>query len=111
MPLRNRLPECYALCTHPYGIRNILDIRAVDILAIFGEDRGPDAELGVRAVGCGFRGRAAGVQGVELSCGYGVGLAGLGDVRFIGGLKKGCRHIERKCRREAGKSGGMQEVM
>jgi hypothetical protein len=51
------------------------------------------------------------VQGVELSCGYGVGLAGLGDVGFIGGLKKGCRHIERKCRREAGKSGGMQEVM
>jgi hypothetical protein len=89
MPLRNRLPERYALRTRSYGIRSILNVRAVNVLAIFGEDRGPDAELGVRAVGCSFRGRAAGVHGVELGCGYGVGLAGLGDVGFVGGLEEG----------------------
>ena len=56
-------------------------------MAIFCEDRGSDAELGVRAVGCSFRVPAAGVQGVELGGGYRVCLAGLGNVRFVGGLE------------------------
>ena len=83
MPLRNRLPKRYTLRTRSYRIRRILNVRAIDILAIFREYRGPDAELGVRAVGCGFRSEAAGVQGVELGCGYGICFACLGNVRFV----------------------------
>jgi hypothetical protein len=87
MPVRNRLPKRHSFRTRPYWVRCILNIRAVDILAIFSENRGSDAELGVRAVGCGFRVAAAGVQGVELGGGYGVCLTGLENVRFVGGLE------------------------
>lgn len=87
MPVRNRLSKRHSFRTCSYGVRRILDIRAVDILAIFSENRGSNAELGVRAVGCSFRVPAAGVQSVELAGGYGVCLAGLGNVRFIGGLE------------------------
>ena len=83
MPLRNRFPKCHTLGTRSYRIRRILDIRAVDILAIFREYRGADAEEGVRAVGGGFRSKAAGVQGVELGCGYRICFADLGNVGFI----------------------------
>ena len=83
MPLRNSLPERHTLRTRSYWIRRILNVSTIDILAIFREYRGPDAEFGVRAVGCGFRSEAAGVQGVKLGCGYGIDLAGLGNVGFV----------------------------
>lgn len=94
MSLRNSFPKRYTLRTRPNWICTILHVRAVNMLAIFGEYRSPDAELGVRAVCCGFRGRAAGVQGVELGCRYGVGFAGAGDVGFIIGLENVGRHVE-----------------
>jgi hypothetical protein len=83
MPLRNRLPKRYTLRTRPYRVRRILNIRTIDILAVFRDYRGPNAELGVRAVCGSFGGRAAGVQSVELGGAQGIGFAGLGDVGFV----------------------------
>jgi hypothetical protein len=96
MPVRNSLPKCHALGTCPYRIRSILHVRAVNILAIFREYRGPDAELGVRAVCRRFGGRAPGVQSVELGCGYGEVFAGLEDMGFVIRLEESCRHVDRK---------------
>lgn len=69
MPLRNSLPERDALRTRSYGIRSILDIRAIDEGAVLGQDRGADAEARVGTVGCGFGCRAAFVKSGELGGG------------------------------------------
>lgn len=40
---------------------------------------------------------------MELSCGYGIGFASLGDVSFVIGLENGSRHIGRRQRKGRGK--------
>jgi hypothetical protein len=106
MPLCNSLPECYPLRTRSHRVRSILHVRAVNVLTVFGEYRGSNAELRVGAVRGSFGGRAAGVQSVELSCGYGIGFASLGDMSFVIGLENGSRHIGRRQRKGRGKRWG-----
>ena len=66
MTLCNRLPKRDSFRTSAYGIRGILDIRAIDILAVVSEDRCADAEARVRTIGAGFGGATAGLEGAEL---------------------------------------------
>lgn len=69
MTLRNSLPKRYALRTSPHGVCGILDVRAINELAVVGEDCCADAELRVGAIGSGFGGDAAGMEGAELEGG------------------------------------------
>lgn len=66
MPLCDSLPECHALRTRPYRKGGILYIRAIDKCAILSQDRGPDMEARVWAIGGGFRSGAARVQSFKL---------------------------------------------
>jgi hypothetical protein len=80
------LPKGDALGAGADGVGGVLDIGAVDVLAVEGEYGGADAESRVGAVGGGFGGPAARVQRAELRAGEGVLGARLRDVGgFAGG--------------------------